>query len=143
MNIPSSDPYQHLMQYQQPNAIRPPATIQPIEERPDLITIPEFEKPELSPETRLELKKRLEEKLDDTKESYRAQRDALRELTVGYVGVQSKKTQWEIYLSGMSEGEVGSDAPSGVEFYQMLRDIQQQNNTIKAYAAYGENALRA
>ncbi|WP_300364585.1 hypothetical protein [Hydrogenimonas sp.] len=134
MNISSQSAYQHLAQYQQPVAI--PG-------KPDLITIPEFEKPELSPENRLKLQDRIAEKIDDVKTGLQEQRDALRELTVGYIGTQSKKTQWEIYMSVTTEADMDSDAPSGIEFYQTLRDIQKQNNVVKAYAAYQENALEA
>ena len=132
MNVSSHHAYQHLAQYQKPV---------PVPEKPDLITIPEFEKPELSPENQLKLQDKIAEKVDDVKTNLDEQRDALREMTVGYIGVQSKKAQWEIYMSVATESDIDSEAPSGVEFYQTLREIQKQNNMVKAYAAYQENSL--
>ena len=135
MDVSSSNPYLHLGRYQQPITV-PGA---PSEENP--VTIPEFEKPELSPEQRLALEKSLQERLDEAEEKAQEEQDALRGLTVGYVGLQSKKTQWEIYMSVTTQTDMQSDAQDGVAFYRTLRDIQEQNNTIKAYAAYRENAV--
>jgi len=131
MELSSVNPYRHLAQYQQP-AVMP--------EKPDLITIPEFEKPELSPENRLKLQDRIEEIVDEKEAAEQAEKDALRELTAQYVGTQSKKTQWEIYMSVATDSAVDLDDGDGIEFIRTLRDIQTQNNLVKAYAAYQENA---
>ncbi len=133
MQIQGNNPYAHLMQYQRPPAEGP--SILPIEK-------PE-ESPQLTPEQKLDLQDRLAEKAQGIKENLDAQRDAMRELTVRYVGMQSKKTQWEIYLRGMSGEEVDTGIGDGVEFYNTLREIREQNNAVKAYTAYRENALGA
>jgi hypothetical protein len=137
MDVSASNPYLHLDRYQQPITV-PGA---PSPEEP--VTIPEYEPPEISPQKRLELRERLKEGFEEAEKNRRAEEEAMRQLTVGYVGLQSKKTQWEVYMSGTTGSDMGSDAPGGVEFYKLLRDIQEQNNTIKAYAAYQENALGA
>ena len=133
MEIASQNPYRHLTRYQRPVTIP---------EKPDLITIPEYEKPELSPENRLKLRERIEESIDEKKEELQAQKDALRELTVEYIGVQSKKTQWEIYMSVTTESDIDTGG-DGIEFIGTLRDIRKQNNLVKAYAAYHEKASEA
>ena len=43
----------------------------------------------------------------------------------------------------MSGEEVDTGIGDGVEFYNTLREIREQNNAVKAYAAYRENALGA
>ena len=134
MQVQGQNPYTHLMQYQRPASEGP--AILPIENPAD-------ERPQLTPEQKLDLQDRLAEKAQEIKEGADAQRDAMRELTVGYVGMRSKQTQWEIYLSGMSGEEVDTGGGDGVQFYNTLREIHEQNNAIKAYAAYRENALGA
>jgi len=136
MDIPASNPYLHLERYRQP------VTIRPID-APDLITIPEYEKPELSPEQRLDLHDRLEERIGEAKASYETRNDELRELTARYIGLQSKKSQWEIYMSAATGADMHDDAPDGVEFYRTLREIREQNNLVKAYALYRQNAPEA
>jgi hypothetical protein len=84
------------------------------------------------------LRDRLEEAKEDLTEATERREDEIRQLAVGYTAIQSKKSQFEIYMSGSTE-----EKPSTVEFMRTLRDIQEQNNTIKAYAAYQENALQA
>ena len=139
MQITAQSGYAHLAQYQQPRAILPieePVTT-PVEPKPP-VTIPEYEKPTLDPEKAMELQDRLEEAKSDLAASEEAKRDEIRQLAVGYTAIQSKKSQFEIYMTGTTE-----ENPSTVKFMQTLRDIQEQNNTIKAYAAYQENALQA
>lgn len=134
MEISSQDPYRHLTRYQRPVTIP---------EKTDPITIPEYERPELSPEKRLKLQEKIETSIDRKREDLQAERDALRELTAGYVGLQSKKTQWEIYLSVETGGDVDPSGGEGIEFIGTLRDIRKQNNLVKAYATYHENASEA
>ena len=121
MQIAPDNPYAGLMQYQ----------------KPDLITIPEIDPPTISPETELKVKEKIVDRIGEIGEKAQEQKDNLRAMTAQYVGNQSKKTQWEIYLQGMESGEIDPDeGMSGIEFYDTLRQMQEQNNRIKAYGAY-------
>lgn len=65
---------------------------------------------------------------------------ATREFIAGVVGAQSKKTQAEIYLTVATDGKYEpSNGVSAGDIISSLRDIQKQNNFVKAYAAYAEN----
>jgi hypothetical protein len=134
-----NNPYQYLQQYQQPQKEGPVST--PVEPQPP-ITIPEYERPTLPTETQMELQDRINEKRAELGDTLQSQKDAIRQYTVAYTGAQSKKTQFEIYMNNSTDSHIDSDAPTGIEFMQTLRDIQKQNNTIKAFAAYQDAALR-
>ena len=82
MQITPEHAYAGLMQYQ----------------KPDPITIPELDPPTLSPETKLKLKEKVADRIDEIDQTIQNQKDALRAMTAQYVGNQSKKTQWEIYF---------------------------------------------
>ena len=137
MDVSSSNPYLHLGRYQQPITL----SGTPVKKNP--VTIHEFEKPERSPEQWLALEKSLRERLADAEEKAQEERDALRGPTVGHVGLQSKKREEEISMSLATRNDMQNDARNGVVFYRTLRNIQEQNNTIKAYATYRENAVGA
>jgi len=123
MDISAANPYRHLARYRQPVTIRPV-------ERPDAAP-PDTDKPSLTPEHP-----------DKIKNAHDTQREELRRLTAGYVGLQSKKSRREIHMSGLSGADMRGDAPDGVEFYEALREIRRQNNRIQAYAAYGQNRAK-
>lgn len=67
-----------------------------------------------------------------------AKKDAQRGYATGYLAHKSKQSQIEIYLSVATNSDVdlGKDTPSILE---SLRDVQKQNNSVKAYATYQEN----
>jgi len=135
MQVAGTNPYAQMMVYQRPS-------IQPIENPMDKpVTIPEFQKPELSPEQQLNLQDKVAEKTGEIRDNVEDQRDRLRQVTVGYAAIDSKKSQFEIYMNGMTGGDLESDNDNAFQFYDRLREIQKQNNTIRAYAAYQENAL--
>ncbi|WP_457596964.1 hypothetical protein [Hydrogenimonas sp.] len=125
-----SNSYTHLRRYQQPV---PP---QPLDEKP--VTIPEYEPPRPSPEKVLETKEKIGEKIGSALAEEEAQRDDMRRLTVAYMGLESKRAQWENYMEGQSD-----DRPSGVEFYDTIREIRERNNRVRVYAAYMEEGLKA
>lgn len=54
--------------------------------------------------------------------------------------LSQKKTQFEILLEGMNpeDDAVNESDSSLMDTLNTLRDIQKQNNTVKAYAAYQE-----
>jgi hypothetical protein len=134
-----NNPYQYLQQYQQPRKEGPVST--PVEPRPP-VTIPEYERPTLPTEAKMKLQERVDEKRTEVGDTLQSQKDAIRQYTAAYVGAQSKKTQFEIYMNNTTDSELDSDTPTGIEFMQTLRDIQKQNNTIKAFSAYQDAALR-
>ena len=69
-----------------------------------------------------------------------AAKDEKRANFVNYIGMQSKKTQAEIYLSVAADTKVdlGVDE-STIRLIESLRDVQKQNNIVQAYASYKEN----
>ena len=103
-------------------------------EKEELITVPEDEfRPEIPvlPETPQED----EEELQQAQE----EKDRAREILVGATYIDSKKTQFEILLEGMnSEDDVVKESSDMWDALKTLRDIQEQNNTIEAYAKYQE-----
>ena len=75
------------------------------------------------------------EKIVEVTETNADQKDEQREALVGYIGYQSKKTQAEIYLSVALDEKVSLDNGTK-EMYKSLKEVQEQNNAVKAYAAY-------
>ena len=65
-------------------------------------------------------------------------RDDQRATAVDLIARQSKKTQAEIYLSVTAESQVTSDNTTA-NTIEALRDVQKQNNIVKAYATYQEH----
>ena len=55
-------------------------------------------------------------------------------------GINSVKSQFEIYMEGMTGDEYSNDTIVKLED---LREIQRQNNIVKAYAHYQENSISA
>jgi len=105
-------------------------------ENPSILPIQNPIEEELSPEEKLNLQKELEAVQTQKEQEEQAQKDALRGFVVDYVGVQSKKTQAEIYLSGMLENDV--DLTNDVTLLESLRDVKKQNDFINGYATYKE-----
>ena len=105
-------------------------SIQPIE-KPD---IPQKE--ELSPEQQLDIKYAVTDKLTKLKEEQTQKQENLRAFAVDYIGVQSKKTQAQIYLSVAFDEEV--DLTNDINLYDSLKEIKQQNDAVKGYALYKE-----
>jgi len=102
------------------------------------ITIPEFEKPQLSPEKQLELKDTIAQKIDDIKENVTEQKDANREFFTGALKLNSAKSQVEIYMSVSTDNDVdvGMSSDATVNVLKELRETQKQNNIVQAYATY-------
>ncbi|MEA1956408.1 MAG: hypothetical protein U9N02_07950 [Campylobacterota bacterium] len=67
-----------------------------------------------------------------------AKKDAQRGHATDYMAHKSKQSQVEIYLSIALNKDVdlGNGTPAILE---SLRDVQQQNNRVEAYATYAEN----
>ncbi len=100
--------------------IENPAEIQPIEETP-------------TQEPSKMDKEALIQKIDERK-------NATRQVIAMSAGINSVKSQFEIYMEGMTGDEYSNDTIVKLED---LREIQRQNNIVKAYAYYQENALGA
>ncbi|NPA66120.1 MAG: hypothetical protein GXO11_04470 [Epsilonproteobacteria bacterium] len=127
-----SNDYTSLLRYQRE------VSIQPVN---DPITVPEEEfRPEIPIETKMELQDKLQEKKDSYEEAQEQQEAKTREFIAGYAEIESKKTQFEILLEGMNpEDDVIDESESSlIDSLYTLRDIQKQNNTVKAYATYQE-----
>jgi len=106
-----------------------PVIIQPIE-RPQ-------EKPELSPENRLKVQNYVQNAVDSKATEAQDKRDTQRAAVVGLAGLESKKSQVEIYLSVATEDNV-SIQNNTINSLETYRDIQRQNNAVQAYAANQE-----
>jgi len=102
------------------------------------ITIPEFEKPQLSPEKQLELQDRITQEIDDIKQGVTDQKDANREFFTNAMRVDSAKSQVEIYMSVATDSDVdiGMSSDATVNVLKELRETQKQNNIVQAYATY-------
>jgi len=127
-----SNDYTSLLRYQRE------VSIQPVN---DPITVPEEEfHPEIPIETKMELQDKLQEKKDSYEEEQEQKEAKTREFIAGYAYIDSKKTQFEILLEGMNpEDDVIDESDSSLrESINILRDIQKQNNVVKAYATYQE-----
>jgi len=138
MQVDSSmNSYANLMQYQRPSIPEKP------QENP--VTIPEFDDQEIvesikeiTQEIKTDLQENLQEKVDVAKQEDQEKKDNTREFLADYAGVQSKKNQWDIYMSVMTESEVDTSNDDTINFLNNLRDIQEQNNRVEAYAHYQE-----
>jgi hypothetical protein len=134
----SNNPYLQIAAYQRPMLQEESPSIQPIpkpEDGPSILPIPQEEKPQkplLSDEQKDAL---LEYKAqEDAKEQ--EQRDALRQYAIASIGIDSKKTQFKIYMTGMLDEEV--DITNDFTFLESLREIQKQNEAVRGYAVYKE-----
>ena len=110
---------------------------QPQKEADILPIPPENDKPQLDDEQ----KEKLQELLKETQQQKQEEKESLRKFVVGSTAIHSKQTQFEIYMSGMTGNEV--DITNDYTILENLRDIQKQNDTIKAYATYKELAQKA
>jgi hypothetical protein len=100
------------------------------------VTIPEYQKPELKPGQIDDIK----EAFGDKAEEINQKKDNARSFMALNAGVQSKKEQFDIYMSGMT----GTDIDTGNDTKNLLESIDnvyKQNQTLKAMAAYSEYAL--
>ncbi len=68
-----------------------------------------------------------------------AQKDAQRANATDYLAHKSMKSQVEIYLAVATDGKVDLNSDAAPTIIESLRDVQKQNNIVKAYAAYAEN----
>jgi hypothetical protein len=142
MQVDSSmNNYATLMQYQRPSIPEQP------EESP--ITIPEFDDQEIietikdvTQEIKNNLQDNLEEKVIDYEDENQAKKDNTRAFLADYAGVQSKKNQWDIYMSVMTDSEVDTSNDNSINFLKNLRDVQEQNNRVEAYALYQDLGLQ-
>jgi hypothetical protein len=142
MQVDSSmNNYATLMQYQRPSIPEQP------EESP--ITIPEFDDQEIietikdvTQEIKNNLQDNLEEKVTDYEDENQAKKDNTRAFLADYAGVQSKKNQWDIYMSVMTDSEVDTSNDNSINFLKNLRDVQEQNNRVEAYALYQDLGLQ-
>jgi len=73
----------------------------------------------------------------DLAENVQEKKDAQRGVVVDYLDASSKKSQVEIYLAVATDGKASEDN-AAIDVIRELRDVQKQNNTIQAYAAYQE-----
>jgi biotin synthase-related radical SAM superfamily protein len=115
----------------------------------DYVTIPEFDEQEVVQDLKdiledvtQKAEDKLQEGITQAKESLDEKKDKTRAFLADYAGVQSKKSQWDIYMSVMTQSDVDSSDDGMINFLEELRDIQKQNNTVEAYALYAENALQ-
>lgn len=140
-----NNPYSQLQQYQQPIDVTPRRgpSILPIEENP--ITVPEEDfKPKPDPEKLNELQDRLYDGIKKISQYKEEKADDTRAVFVGHTAIESVKTRFEIYMNGMTQSDnFGDSGSSSIEFMETLREIEAQNNAVKAYAAYQEFALEA
>ena len=126
-----SSQYNSLLQYQR-----------------DFVTIPEFDEQEIVGDIKdiledvtQKAQEQYQEKLTQAKESLDEKKDDTRAFLADYAGVQSKKSQWDIYMSVMTQSDVDTSDDGTINFLEELRDVQKQNNTVEAYALYAQNAL--
>ena len=82
--------------------------------------------------------------IEDAQKEVQAQKEqeaaATREFVAGVVSAQSKKTQAEIYLAVASDGKYSiGNGISASDIIKSLRDVQEHNNFVQAYAAYAQN----
>ena len=118
--------YTSLLQYQRPSI--------PEQRESSPITIPEFNDQEIVDTIKDDLQETIEQYTQDKE----AKKDELRAFLADYAGVQSKKNQWDIYMSVMTESDVDTSNDSSIDFLKNLRDVQEQNNRVAAYALYQE-----
>ena len=113
------------------------SSIQPVE---NPVTVPEEEfRHEIPIEKQMEIKDNISQKMQEYQQERQAQKNDARAFLTDYAGIQSAKTQFEILLEGInSEDDVLSNDENMIESIQTLRDIQEQNNTVQAYATYRE-----
>jgi len=137
----STNNYTSLMQYQRPSIPEQP------QETP--ITIPEFDDQEiisklktLASEIKDNVQESIQEKATQYQEERQAKKDDARAFLADYAGVQSKKNQWDIYMSVMTDSDVDTSNDNTIDFLKELRDVQQQNNRVEAYALYQEMGLK-
>lgn len=92
----------------------------------------------LTPQGELNVSNNQDANVAQSETDLQATRDDQRATATDYLGMQSKKSQVEIYLAVANEGEaqVDDSTPSIIE---SLRDVQKQNNAVNAYATYQEN----
>jgi len=121
--------YQTLGMYERKITLPENPTIQPVPK-------PETPQPELTPEQKLDVKYAVSDTINEYQDKKQQQKDNLRAFTMDYVGVQSKKTQAQIYLSVALDENV--DLTQDIKMYDSLQDIKKQNDTIKGYALYKE-----
>jgi len=128
MEVSSLNNYNTLVNYQRITTPKNPSIL-PIE-------TPQEQEPQLTPEQQLELQKQLEALQEKKAQEEQEKKDTLRAFTMDYIGTQSKKTQFEIYLSGMLENDV--DITNDINIIESLRDVKKQNELINGYATYKE-----
>jgi hypothetical protein len=121
------NPYLQLATYQR-NTVA--------EDGPSILPIPQPEEPQKEPLLSDEQKEALQEYKTQQDAKEQEQRDALREYAVASIGVNSKKTQFEIYMTGMLDEEV--DITNDMKFLDSLREVQKQNEAVRGYAVYKE-----
>jgi len=132
--------YSNLLQYQRPSIPEKP------QESP--ITIPEFGDQEIIDTIKdvvdgikTDIKENIQDKVAKYQEDTQSQKDDTRAFLAGYAGVQSKKNQWDIYMSVMTQSDVDTSNDHSIDFLKNLRDVQEQNNRVEAYALYQEMGL--
>ena len=133
--------YTTLMQYQRPSIPEKP------QESP--VTIPEFGDQEIIDTIKdvvgditTDIKENLQENVLENEEETQAKKDEARVFLADYAGVNSKKNQWDIYMSVMTESDVDTSNDNTISFLNNLRDVQEQNNRVEAYAQYQEIGLQ-
>ena len=94
----------------------------------------------LTPQGELNLQNKKESGLQKAADAQDAKKAQQRELATAYIGRQSKKSQVEIYLSVALESNTNDTGSSGADVIRELRNVQKQNNIVRAYAAYQEAA---
>ena len=142
MQVDSSmNNYATLMQYQRPSIPEQP------QESP--ITIPEFDDQEIIETIKdiaagigEKVQENLQDKVADYEDETQAKKDDMRAFLADYAGVQSKKNQWDIYMSVMTDSEVDTSNDDSINFLKNLRDVQEQNNRVEAYALYKDLGLQ-
>jgi len=94
----------------------------------------------LTPQGEVNLGNAIDDKKTQVEQEEQAKKDAFRSSVVDYVGMQSKKSQAEIYLSVATDSDMDlGGAKDTAQVLESLRDIQKQNNLVQAYAIYKEN----
>jgi len=133
MNIVNntSNPYQDITAYQRKDIL---PVIKP--ENPIYPEKPINAKLELSPEDELKMQHAKEEAARKAEEEKEEKIAKLKALMAQYTKEQSIKSQIEIYLSVATDSDVDMGNDSNI--LDILRDIQDQNNSMHGYETYQE-----
>jgi PAB1-binding protein PBP1 len=93
----------------------------------------------LTPQDELNLAKKNEATDAKKRADTQAKESEQRAYAADYLSYKSKKSQVEIYLAVATNSKISLEDDKTISIIKSLRDVQKQNNAIKAYATYMEN----